>query len=321
MSRRSLAPTPALATAIALVSLLASAPLALASDPAPAAPEAADEAEPAVAPVAGADRLAGMWQADMQQLLAGEEMTEEERAMTEALLSSARLYLSIAPDGTLEMFGSMMGQVQRSPGVWSASEDASGGWTMTMSVAGDAEVETLAISFDGPDRVTLDDGSGDVLALVRVDPASVDMSEFELGESSTGPASAPWPEPEAGFSASAEQLHGTWSADFVRMLSAQEMAPEEREFALALLAGSTLEVSFGADGALGLSGTMMGQQQSASGTWTAVTAEGNVLRLATTTSEGSGEPVEEVMTIVFYNADFLTLSDEAAEPIPFVRKR
>ena len=119
------------------------------------------------------------------------------------------------------------------------------------------------------------------------------------------------------FAASVGALHGTWNADFQAMLASQEMTEEERAMATAFLAGAQMALTFNADGSLAMNGTMMGQEQSESGTWAEVGAEGSTLTISTTTQAEGEEAETETMTVTFASATSITIADPEGEAIPF----
>lgn len=120
------------------------------------------------------------------------------------------------------------------------------------------------------------------------------------------------------FAASAEALHGTWNADFQALLASQEMSEEERAMATAMLGSASMAITFNADGTMTMAGSMMGQEQSESGTFTVVSTEGNKLTLSGTTAGGEGEePETQTFTLTFASATAMTMADDSGEAIPF----
>ncbi len=122
------------------------------------------------------------------------------------------------------------------------------------------------------------------------------------------------------FTATAEALHGTWNADFQALLAGQEMSDEERALANAMLGSATMALTFAADGNMNMAGSMMGQEQNESGTYTIVSTEGNTMVVAgTTPGEEGEEPKTETLTVTFASATSMTMSDDSGESIPFNR--
>lgn len=120
------------------------------------------------------------------------------------------------------------------------------------------------------------------------------------------------------FAASAEALHGTWNADFQALLASQEMSEEERALATAMLGSASMAITFSADGTMSMAGSMMGQEQSETGTFTVVSTEGNKLTLSGTTAGGEGEePETQTFTLTFASATAMTMADDTGEAIPF----
>lgn len=186
------------------------------------------------------------------------------------------------------------------------------------------------------------DGAAEGSAAAEAAPAEAAPAEAAPAEGSAAPEAAPAEaapatQPAAGegsgsaaapaaapvdpnFVASAESIHGTWAADFQAMLASQEMAEEERALAAAMLGSAQMDLTFGADGTMTMAGSMMGQQQTESGTWSMLSANGNSLQLAATTQKEGEEPETQNFTVTFNNANSITMADEGGEAIPFNRK-
>lgn len=145
--------------------------------------------------------------------------------------------------------------------------------------------------------------------------AAEEGGEEAAAEPTTQPAGEA--APAGDFAAAAGALHGTWNADFQAMLASQEMTEEERAMATAFLAGAQMDLTFNADGSLTMAGVMMGQEQTESGTWSEVGAEGSVLTISTTTAAEGAEAETETMTVTFASATSITIADPEGEAIPF----
>lgn len=115
---------------------------------------------------ASAAALQGTWGADFQAMLAGQEMTEEERAMATAFLAGATMNLTFNADGTLAMNGVMMGQEQSETGTWSEVGAAGNVLTVsttTTSEGAEAETETMTVTFASATSITIADPEGEAI--------------------------------------------------------------------------------------------------------------------------------------------------------------
>ena len=181
------------------------------------------------------------------------------------------------------------------------------------------------------------DGAAEGSAAAEAAPAEAAPAEAAPAEGSAAPEAAPATQPAAvegsgaaaapaaapadpNFVASAESIHGTWAADFQAMLASQEMSEEERALATAMLGSAQMDLTFAADGTMTMAGSMMGQQQTESGTWSMISANGNSLQVAATTQKEGEEPETQNFTVTFNNANSITMADEGGEAIPFNRK-
>ncbi len=149
-----------------------------------------------------------------------------------------------------------------------------------------------------------------------------EAAEEEGGEEAAEePASQPAGEeaaaPAGDFAAANDSIHGTWDADMQATLAG--MPEEERALAAMLLGSAQMNLTFGADGTMNMSMTMMGEEQSQAGTFSVSGTEGNVVTLTTTTEE-EGETETENMTATFTDANTMELRS-ADDPQAFVFKR
>lgn len=165
------------------------------------------------------------------------------------------------------------------------------------------------------------EGSGAAEAVeeaVEEGSAAAEEAVEAVEEAAAEAAEAPAAEAGGDFAASAEALHGTWNADFQALLASQEMSEEERALATAMLGSASMAITFNADGTMSMAGSMMGQEQSESGTFTVVSTEGNKLTLSGTTAGGEGEePETQTFTLTFASATAMTMADDTGEAIPF----
>lgn len=116
-----------------------------------------------------------------------------------------------------------------------------------------------------------------------------------------------------------ELLIGSWSADFRAMLAAEPLDDEERALAEAMLGNASMVLRFDADGSVNMNGSMMGQTQTETGTWSAVGATGHVLTIVVTTQAPGGTPESERMVVTFNGPERLWMADDSGESIPFNR--
>lgn len=144
-----------------------------------------------------------------------------------------------------------------------------------------------------------------------------EAAEEEAAEPATQPAGEEAAAPAGDFTATNDSLHGTWDADMQATLAG--MPEEERALAAMLLGSAQMNLTFGADGTMNMSMTMMGEEQSQAGTFSVTSTEGNVVNLTTTTEE-EGEQKTETMTATFTDANTLELRS-ADDPQAFVFKR
>jgi uncharacterized lipoprotein NlpE involved in copper resistance len=108
--------------------------------------------------------LHGTWSADFQAMLAGQEMTEEERSMATAFLEGAQMDLIFNADGSLAMAGVMMGQEQTESGTW--TEVGTEGSVLTISTTqqsegAEPETETMIITFASATSISISDPDGE----------------------------------------------------------------------------------------------------------------------------------------------------------------
>ena len=113
-------------------------------------------------------------------------------------------------------------------------------------------------------------------------------------------------------------LVGAWDADFDAMLAANTGSEEELALATAMLGDASLRITFGSEGSFGLTGQVMGESQSESGTWAVASATGNTLTLTTTTTS-SGFAETEQIRVTFRDLNTMSMADESGEAIPFRR--
>ena len=124
---------------------------------------AAAGGEAAAAGPITAESLHGAWEADFQAMLADPEMSEEERAMAQAVLGSATMILTFGADGSLTMTGMTMGEEMKQAGTCEVlSIDGS---TATLSTSmtregGELDTETMTVVFDGAAAMTMSDEGG-----------------------------------------------------------------------------------------------------------------------------------------------------------------
>ena len=121
-----------------------------------------------------AENLHGQWNADFQRMLEGEEMTEEERQMAQALFGSAEISFTFGTDGSLTMNANMMGQQETETGSWEVVSTE--GNVITISATKDpaegeeAETETMVVTFESMTTVSMtEEGGGETLYFNRAE--------------------------------------------------------------------------------------------------------------------------------------------------------
>jgi len=121
-----------------------------------------------------AENLHGQWNADFQRMLEGEEMTDEERQMAQALFGSAEISFTFGADGSLTMNANMMGQQETESGSWEVQSTE--GNVLTISATKDpaegeeAETEVMVVTFESMNTVAMtEEGGGETLYFNRAE--------------------------------------------------------------------------------------------------------------------------------------------------------
>jgi hypothetical protein len=141
-----------------------------------AAEEGGEEAAAEGAPSAvTAENLHGQWNADFQRMLEGEEMTEEERQMAQALFGSAEISFTFGTDGSLTMNANMMGNQETETGTWEVQGVEGNVITITATKNAaegeEPETETMVVTFESMNTVAMSEqeGGGETLYFNRAE--------------------------------------------------------------------------------------------------------------------------------------------------------